>query len=133
MGDSTNLSRRKFLAMAAALGATPVWAEAVVHPSRIDWAEHREYYPEGVASGDPDSHSVILWTRRPYTDNRQSGRLQVEVAEDTDFKRVVVTANAELREMRGQVLLSPSIHSDWRGLQTELGDICSCHHLANSL
>ena len=32
------------------------------------WPERRDLYPEGVASGDPDPNSVILWTRRPFAD-----------------------------------------------------------------
>jgi alkaline phosphatase D len=29
------------------------------------WNQRREFYPEGVASGDSHPDSVLLWTRRP--------------------------------------------------------------------
>ncbi len=59
--------------------------------SALPWREREDLYPEGVASGDPDASSVILWTRRPYTaGDRQM--LSVEVAEDEAFTRVVARA-----------------------------------------
>jgi alkaline phosphatase D len=81
------LSRREFVQLAAAMGATLAWT-GPAKASRAKWREARTLYPEGVASGDPDSHSVILWTRRPF---EQSSRqhLMVEVAEDPQFRRVV--------------------------------------------
>lgn len=86
----TRLSRRDFLSLAAAFGATASLA-ARAAPSRIKWRERRDLFPEGVASGDPDSSSVLLWTRCP------SGRhLTVELAEDKDFHRVVATSPCAL-------------------------------------
>ena len=86
------LSRRDFIHTAAALGASLAWV-GPAQASRSNWRERRELYPEGVASGDPDPHSVILWTRRPFTD-AQRHLLTVEVAEDEAFKRVVAHAPA---------------------------------------
>ena len=59
------LSRRDFIQLAAAIGASLAWGGAALQ-SRTSWRERRDLYPEGVASGDPDPHSVILWTRRPF-------------------------------------------------------------------
>jgi alkaline phosphatase D len=87
------MDRRTFIAMAAALGATTAFARNAPSSSRSRWTERRNLYPEGVASGDPDPHSVVLWTRRPFTD-RTSAKLTVEVAEDLDFNRVVATTRA---------------------------------------
>ena len=56
-------------------------------------ARSAHLYPEGVASGDPDPSSVILWTRRPF-DQGDRHVLTVEVAEDEAFKRVVAKAPA---------------------------------------
>src|SRR5581483_8514372 len=56
--------------------------------------DRRELYPEGVASGDPDDHSVILWTRRPYETGTASARLRVEVARDKAFAHVVASGEA---------------------------------------
>jgi alkaline phosphatase D len=96
------IDRRTFIATAAALGAAAAWAGPTARASTSGWTERRDLYPEGVASGDPDSTSVILWTRRPYGDGRMEATLNVEVAEDEGFQRVVATA-------RSKVLLA----SDW--------------------
>ena len=93
----TNISRRTLLATAAALGATAAWAKAAL-PSRTAWREARELYPEGVASGDPDSSSVLLWTRRPYPNGHKTARLTVEVAEDRDFHHVIADTKTNALE-----------------------------------
>src|SRR5574338_520034 len=86
------LSRRDFIQLAAAMGATLAWV-GPVRASQTNWREARNLYPEGVASGDPDPNSVILWTRRPFNaGDRQN--LTVEVAEDEQFRRVVASAPA---------------------------------------
>jgi alkaline phosphatase D len=86
------LSRRAFIQTAAAMGASLAWAGRSV-ASRTNWREARQLYPEGVASGDPDPNSVILWTRRPF---ESGGRqlLTVEVAEDEAFRKVIAHAPA---------------------------------------
>ncbi len=86
------LNRREFIEVAAALGASLAWG-GNARASRVKWQERRELYPEGVASGDPDSNSVILWTRRPFGDGERH-ILAVEVAEDEHFRRVVAHASA---------------------------------------
>jgi len=82
-----SLNRRDFIKTAAAMGASVAWV-GTARASRSNWRESREHFPEGVASGDPDPHSIILWTRRPY-DGDGRRMLTVEVAEDEAFKRVV--------------------------------------------
>jgi alkaline phosphatase D len=86
------LSRRDFIQAAAAIGASLVWSGSA-RASRTNWREQRSLYPEGVASGDPDERSVILWTRRPF-DQGDRQILTVEVAEDEAFRRVVAHAPA---------------------------------------
>jgi alkaline phosphatase D len=100
-GGSNLISRRHFLVTAAAMGATASWAKQKASPSRIVWVEMRDRYPEGVASGDPDPHSVLLWTRHPATSG-STVPLLVEVAEDNHFQRVIATAN-----------LAASASADW--------------------
>src|SRR5436853_4476875 len=94
------LNRREFVQLAAVMGASLAWGGSA-RASTTDWRERRDLYPEGVASGDPDPSSVILWTRRPF---ESGGRrvLTVEVAEDDTFSRVVATASAAV-----------SAESDW--------------------
>ena len=87
-----NNSRRSFLKVAAAIGASLVWG-GPARASRVHWHERRDLYPQGVASGDPDPHSVILWTRRPFAEGTRQF-LTVEVAEDEAFHRVIAHAKA---------------------------------------
>ena len=86
------ISRRSFLKAAAAMGASLAWV-GPAHGSRVNWRERRDLYPQGVASGDPDANSVILWTRRPFAEGTRH-LLTVEVAEDEAFRRVVAQAPA---------------------------------------
>src|SRR4051812_14149449 len=86
------LSRREFARLAAAYGAALAWAgEASALAPR--WRERRDLYPEGVASGDPEPESVILWTRRPF-DHGGRETLTVAVAEDEAFRKIVARAPA---------------------------------------
>ena len=88
------LDRRRFLQLAAAMGATLAWGCSTLRPSSSGWRERRDLFPHGVASGDPDAHTVLLWTRRPYDDGRMEAKLLVEVAEDDAFTRVIATTAA---------------------------------------
>jgi len=83
-------TRRSFLRSAAAMGAVAAWGKPAKLPG-VTWRERRELFPEGVASGDPDDHSVILWTR---AGDASVGKLFLEVAEDEDFRKIVTTATA---------------------------------------
>src|SRR5262245_20687822 len=96
------LSRREFVRLAAAMGASMAWASgSPARASSTPWNERRDLFPEGVASGDPDPQSVILWTRRPFESGGRRA-LTVEVAEDQAFQRVVAKASAPV-----------SAESDW--------------------
>ena len=60
--------------------------------------ERREMFPEGVASGDPNHGSVLLWTRRPPTKDHREAFLNVEVAEDEHFESVISRTSAAISE-----------------------------------
>src|SRR3982751_1994836 len=97
------MTRRDFLAMAAVLGAEAAWSRTSAKPSKISWQERRDLFPEGVASGDPDSNSVLLWTRRapqsePHAKPAQKlgAELTVEVALDQTFQRVIATQRVSI-------------------------------------
>lgn len=92
--EMSTLNRRQFVKLAATLGATLAWGCTTVRPSSSGWRERRDLFPQGVASGDPDDRSVLLWTRRPYADGRERATLLVEVAEDPAFTRVITTTAA---------------------------------------
>ena len=88
------MDRRTFIETAMALGATAAWASSLGSNSNVAWSDRREHFPEGVASGDPDSTSVLLWTRRPYGAQDPGINLRAEIAEDSAFHRVMATAEA---------------------------------------
>jgi len=92
----SNLTRRHFLEMAAAMGATAAWSDVLRAPSGTGWKERRDRFPEGVASADPDSTSVLVWTRCPQEPGSPPRRLTVEVAEDEGFRKVVLTETAPI-------------------------------------
>lgn len=105
----TAVDRRHFIGAATALGASAAWGGARAAPSKLKWTERRDLFPEGVASGDPQGDSVILWTRRPphdgdpwfrdyggFVEHRIPTFLRVEVSEDPEFQRVVASAPASL-------------------------------------
>src|SRR5215475_13816774 len=87
------MDRRRFLHDALAFGAVALWGGGSARASKVRWRERRDLYPEGVASGDPDSHSVLLWTRRPFP-AVTTANLEVQVAEDETFQQVFATAAA---------------------------------------
>jgi alkaline phosphatase D len=87
-----DVSRRDFIQLAAAMGASLAWGGAA-GASQTGWKERRDLFPEGVASGDPDPTSFILWTRRPF-ERSDRALLTVEVAEDEAFRRVVTRTSA---------------------------------------
>src|SRR5258708_19452898 len=90
-----NISRRNFLAVAAVLGAEAAWGRSFWAGLKISWRERRDLFPEGVASGDPDSNSVLLWTRRA-PQPKPAQELFVEVALDQAFQRVIATQRVSI-------------------------------------
>lgn len=87
------MTRREFIATAAAMGATLAWGDSKPKPSHVRWAERRDRFAQGVASGDPAPDSVLLWTRASAAGSEAAVPLTVEVAEDAAFERVVATAS----------------------------------------
>ncbi|HEX6123988.1 MAG TPA: alkaline phosphatase D family protein [Pyrinomonadaceae bacterium] len=90
-----SLNRREFLRQAGSCGAVLLWSSSRGQGSTVAWQERRDLFPEGVASGDPDPYSVILWTRRPPL-AQPATKLRVEIAEDSDFRRVVGKQEAHI-------------------------------------
>lgn len=92
------LTRRQFILAAAAIGCPAAWAAPGTRASRQRWQERRDLYPQGVASGDPQADSVILWTRRPHEAGAAPAQLTLEVALDPEFGKVVATATTPIGE-----------------------------------
>ena len=92
MTEPLRPNRRQFTVLAAAFGAGlalgPGKAQAV------PWRERRAAFPHGVASGDPDANSVILWTRREPEAGAKTYRLSVEVASDPEFRKIAAKGSA---------------------------------------
>lgn len=88
----SELNRRRFVALASALGATLAWS-GKGQASAGRWTEKRDVYPDGVASGDPEEDSVVLWTRRPFAE-RQHAVLTVDIALDPVFEHIVSSVRA---------------------------------------
>jgi len=89
------IDRRTALAGAAAMGATLLWPGAARAKGRGATRVRRDLFPEGVASGDPEPGSVILWTRRPYPEGSRR-TLTVELATDPGFERIVGVKQAPI-------------------------------------
>src|SRR6201995_5767974 len=86
------MKRRTFIVAAASWGAAAAWGSPVPRRSKSRWRERREFFREGVASGDPDSNSVLFWTRYSGAAAAKQARLTLEVAEDEAFERVTASA-----------------------------------------
>ncbi|MFN7064866.1 MAG: alkaline phosphatase D family protein [Aquificaceae bacterium] len=62
-----------------------------------------DVFPQGVASGDPTQKGIILWTRiNPALHTRLSRDLTLEVAEDMEFKRVLIKGRIEASRIRDE-------------------------------
>jgi alkaline phosphatase D len=112
--DARLVSRRDFLRVSSGaagcilLGALPARASDFAPRFRAD------PYTLGIASGDPTSSGVVLWTRLAPAGEPLGGRVPVqwEVARDEAFGRVVA---------RGSVLATPelghAVHAEVDGLE----------------
>lgn len=92
----TRISRRELLSLAAALGATLVTAgrltAAILPAVRSDG-----HFPQGVASGDPNVNSVLLWTRYVPQEGGADGELVVEIATCEDFRHIIAREGVRAR------------------------------------
>lgn len=114
------ISRRLFLAYGAALAAIPQIATRVSAADRpISFSSNP--FSLGVASGDPDSQSVVLWTRLAPKPLDPDGGMPAEVvpvsweiADDESMKSVIArgTANASPE-------LGHTVHVEASGLQPD--------------
>jgi alkaline phosphatase D len=86
------LDRRAFLLRGAAAGG----ALALASSGPLAYASRRirpepllrdGAFRHGVAAGAPGERSITLWTR--VSDTEQAGRVELEIARDADFRRVV--------------------------------------------
>ncbi len=92
----SGITRRTFIELAASCGAVLAWRSSDAGASGVQWREHRESFPQGVASADPHPTSVILWTRRPPSTTTTATKLTLEVTGDSTFRRIIARAEAKI-------------------------------------
>jgi len=113
------LSRRAFLAWTGALGAmAALGKEAVAGPTpRFS----RNPFSLGVASGDPDQQSVVLWTRlapEPFQPGggmpAQNVAVAWQIADDEAMKSIVASGTAVATPQLGH-----AVHVEPQGLRAD--------------
>lgn len=90
-----NVNRRSFLQtvfVGFALTTKKGWANKP--PKQA--IERREFFPQGVASGDPTANSVILWTRRPPIKESSAQKLTVEISTSPQFNKILAGGIANI-------------------------------------
>jgi alkaline phosphatase D len=114
------VSRRLFLSYSAALAALPTLATRVSAAERkVSFAENP--FSLGVASGDPEADSVVLWTKLAPKPLEANGGMKPEavvvawdLAEDEGMKKIVRTGTAVATPQ-----LAHTVHADANGLQPD--------------
>jgi alkaline phosphatase D len=84
--------RREFLraSVASLAAARAVMGCAEAGPRRVE--DGREWFPQGIASGDPRPDGVVLWARVVDPDlEHEDIELEVDVSTDESFERDVAT------------------------------------------
>ena len=113
------ISRRLFMAYSSALSTIPLLGNETWFESNPVFKN--DPFSSGVASGDPASHSVVLWTRlapKPFEPGggmpHHAVKVKWEIAEDDTFGRIV---------QHGETLATPqlghSVHVEPNGLQPD--------------
>ncbi len=117
------------LATALSLGAVP----GISHSdSRSLSSLPADPFALGVASGDPTSDSVVLWTRLAHDVLREAGSqndvldVRWELASDADFNRIVRTGSIAATPDLGH-----SVHAEVRGLHAN-SDYFFRWHIGNA-
>ena len=113
------MSRRLFLAYGAALSSIPLLA-------RASWADRKPSFSSdpftlGVASGDPDSHGMVLWTRLAPQPLQPDGgmpsqpiEVSWQIGEDESMSKVVASGTAIATPQLGH-----SVHVEVDNLQAD--------------
>ncbi len=116
------ISRRLFLSYAAALAALPAFAAGAASlPAARRAVFAADPFALGVASGDPDASSVVLWTRLAPDPLAPDGgmpnapvEVRWEIAEDEAVKTIV-----QKGAVRATPLFGHSVHIEVEGLKPD--------------
>ena len=113
------LSRRLFLSYAASLSAIPLLGQTAGTPKKVNFSA--DPFSMGVASGDPDHESVILWTRLAPNPLEAGGgmpdqpvEVRWEIAADDSFEKVITSGKTIATSALGF-----SIHVEVKGLKPD--------------
>lgn len=113
------ISRRWFMAYAGALASIPLLGRS----TQVNAAPRFNANPFslGVASGEPDSKSVVLWTRlapEPLDPNggmpNEAVEVHWEIADDENFQKIVASGREVATPQLGH-----SVHVEAKGLQPD--------------
>jgi alkaline phosphatase D len=89
--DLVSPSRRQFLKLvtvAASTAALAACGGSGDHAQTIQ--TNTTWFPQSVASGDPKTKSVVLWTRLGLFDAQTDGMARVQVSTKSDFTQLIV-------------------------------------------
>ncbi|MGB0328240.1 MAG: alkaline phosphatase D family protein [Akkermansiaceae bacterium] len=113
------LSRRLFLAYAASLSSIPLLSRYASAAPAHNFTS--DPFSNGVASGDPDHESVVLWTRLAPKPLEPGGgmpkapvEVQWELAEDSAFKKIIQSGKVNATPELGH-----SVHIEPKGLKSD--------------
>lgn len=113
------LSRRLFLSYVASLSTIPLLGQAAGTPEKVSFSA--DPFSLGVASGDPDHKSVILWTRlapKPLEPGGGMPPVSVgvtwEIAEDESFQKTAGSG-----EFTASPALGFSVHIEAKDLKAD--------------
>ncbi|HLL03411.1 MAG TPA: PhoD-like phosphatase N-terminal domain-containing protein, partial [Myxococcaceae bacterium] len=90
---SQKLHRRTILQSVVAVAATTAFGCSDEQTTDQQAAESRKFFPQSVASGDPRSDSVVVWTRAVDSDHGHAAgdsTLTLEVSKDESFGALVL-------------------------------------------
>ena len=115
------LSRRLFLSYTAALSAVPFLGTGCAS-NRVKANFENNPFTLGVASGDPDSDGMVLWTKlAPKPLQLDSGMpiegyvdVSWEIANDEEFKNIIKSGTAQASSSLGY-----SVHVEAEGLKSD--------------
>jgi alkaline phosphatase D len=82
-------TRRQFVVRGGGMAASVLVPAAIATPLARARPYKGGHFPDGVVSGDPTPRGVSLWTRFDPSGGPSSGSVQLEVATDKAFRKVV--------------------------------------------
>ena len=84
------ISRRSFLGMLSGTTFFATLGAVRVHAGELPAGAPGLTFPQGVASGDPRQHSVMLWTRAVPTADAASAPMLLQLADSEDFDTILL-------------------------------------------